>query len=324
MKKFTAVLLTLLVLTVLTACQRKEDEHINFGTLIPTSTRSVLVEHTSGGNTVSYTAEKHALEALESWLSSLKCERRDFEHGSAPDASDSGESYTFTTEKASFSYIKNSENDCYLQIKDGWYFVKNPTDPPEFDGEHEAERAVLKAESTDAQAVFVRNKLYISTETESAIEGRCGNMDGEITSSVPAGEMPTQNGESNFGTGYTYQVTGVNTIDVFIDDKIIVFRCFDNVGKLWVSRADENDEITLTEDEEARVKLLLAEGEWQSTAPNCLFDCVIGGGDTGSVYYHSACGTLFNEQSGEACTLSPEDKELLNGILAQHIRLGAE
>ena len=234
------------------------------------------------------------------------------------------ESYTFTTEKASFSYVKNGESDCYLRVKDGWYFVNNPTDPPEFDGEHGAEPSVLKSENVDAQAVFVRDKLYISTETESAVEGRCGNMDGEITASVPAGEMPTKNGESNFGTGYAYQVTGVNTIDVFIDDKIIVFRCLDNVGKLWVSRADENDEIVLSEDDEARVQLLLAEGEWQSAAPNCLFDCVIGGGDNGSVYYHSDCGALFNEQSGENCTLSSEDKELLNGILAQYIRLGAE
>ncbi len=323
MKKLTAILLTVLVLTVLTACRGKEDEHINFGTLIPTSTRSVLVEHTSGESTVSYTAEKHSLEALEGWLSSLKCELRHFEHGNAPDAFEGGESYTFTTEKASFSYIKNGENDCYLKIKDGWYFVKNPTDPPEFELLSTEENTVLKNEHDNAKAVFVRDRLYVSTETESTVEGRCGNMDGEITASVPADEMPTKNGESNFGTGCTYQVTGANTIDVFIDGKIIVFRCYDNVGRLWVSRADEESEKPLSEDDEARVRLLLAEGEWQSTAPDCLFDCVIGG-DDGRIYYHSACGALFNVQSGEACALSPEDKELLNGILAQHIRLGTE
>ena len=320
MKKIAAVLLALFALTVLTSCCGKEDEHIDFSSLIPMSTRSVLVEYTSGGKTISYTAEKQVVEELENWLSGLKCERRNFEHGSTPADCDGGECYTFTTDKASFSYVINGKDECYLNIKDGWYFVKNPTNPPEFDG---GETTALNEEQTvKARAVFVRDRLYISTETESTIEGRCGNMDGEIISSVPEDEMPSKNGESNFGTGYSYQVTGVNTVDVFIGDKIIVFRCFDNEGELWVSRADEKNAVKLSKDHEARIKLILAEAEWQPGAANCIFDCLIGGTENGNVYYHSDCGTLSREETGEYSVLSETDKELLNGILEQYIILG--
>lgn len=320
MKKIAAVLLALFALTALTSCCGKEDEHMDFSSLIPMSTRSVLVEYTSGGKTISYTAEKQVVEELENWLSGLKCERRNFEHGSTPADCDGGECYTFTTDKASFSYVINGKDECYLNIKDGWYFVKNPTNPPEFDG---GETTALNEEQTvKARAVFVRDRLYISTETESAIEGRCGNMDGEIISSVPEDEMPSKNGESNFGTGYSYQVTGVNTIDVFIGDKIIVFRCFDNEGELWVSRADEKNAVKLPKDHEVRIKLLLAEAEWQPGAANCIFDCLIGGTENGNVYYHSDCGTLSREEIGEYSVLSETDKELLNGILEQYIILG--
>lgn len=320
MKKIAAVLLALFALTVLTSCCGKEDEHIDFSSLIPMSTRSVLVEYTSGGKTISYTAEKQVVEELENWLSGLKCERRNFEHGSTPADCDGGECYTFTTDKASFSYVINGKDECYLNIKDGWYFVKNPTNPPEFDG---GETTALNEEQTvKARAVFVRDRLYISTETESTIEGRCGNMDGEIISSVQENEMPSKNGESNFGTGYSYQVTGVNTVDVFIGDKIIVFRCFDNEGELWVSRADEKNAVKLSKDHEVRIKLLLAEAEWQPGAANCIFDCLIGGTENGNVYYHSDCGTLSREETGEYSVLSETDKELLNGILEQYIILG--
>ena len=320
MKKIAAVLLALFALTVLTSCRGKEDEHIDFSSLIPMSTRSVIVVHTSGGKTISYTAEKRVVEELENWLSGLKCERRNFEHGSTPADCEGGECYTFTTDKASFSYVINGKDECYLNIKDGWYFVKNPTNPPEFDG---GETTALNEEQTvKARAVFVRDRLYISTETESTIAGRCGNMDGEIISSVPEDEMPSKNGESNFGTGYSYQVTGVNTVDVFIGDKIIVFRCFDNEGELWVSRADEENAVKLSKDHEVRIKLLLAEAEWQPGAANCIFDCLIGGTENGNVYYHSDCGTLSREETGEYSVLSETDKELLNGILEQYIILG--
>ena len=37
------------------------------------------------------------------------------------------------------------------------------------------------------------------------IRGRCGNMDGEITSTVDGTEIPTEDNQSNFGSGFGYQ-----------------------------------------------------------------------------------------------------------------------
>lgn len=46
--------------------------------------------------------------------------------------------------------------------------------------------------------------------------GRCGLMDGTITSTVNG--VPTENGQSNFGTGYQYQFLG-DAIDVYFPEK---------------------------------------------------------------------------------------------------------
>ena len=72
--------------------------------------------------------------------------------------------------------------------------------------------------------VMVDNKIYYNTGEESTIEGRCGLMDGKITSHVRQDEIPTVNNQSNFSGDYEYQRSGINTIDVLIDNKWIVFE----------------------------------------------------------------------------------------------------
>lgn len=72
--------------------------------------------------------------------------------------------------------------------------------------------------------LMVDNILYIFSGEESTLIGRCGVMDGEITSTVAVGETPTENNQSNFGTGYGYQSTGYGTIEVYIDDAWVIFR----------------------------------------------------------------------------------------------------
>lgn len=72
--------------------------------------------------------------------------------------------------------------------------------------------------------VMVDNTLYQSTGEVSTVDGRCGNMDGEITSQTANGtDAPTENGQSNFGTGYGYQRIG-DHIEVLIDNQWIVFE----------------------------------------------------------------------------------------------------
>lgn len=67
--------------------------------------------------------------------------------------------------------------------------------------------------------VMVNGELYIDTGKKSTVDGRCGNMDGQITSSVPQTEMPTENNQSNFGTGFGYQYGPTEgTIEIYIND----------------------------------------------------------------------------------------------------------
>ncbi|MCD8130729.1 MAG: hypothetical protein LUE16_05540 [Lachnospiraceae bacterium] len=67
--------------------------------------------------------------------------------------------------------------------------------------------SVSEAEETDGigPLVMVNGSLYCSTGKESTMTARCGMMDGEITSSVESTEIPSEDNQSNFGTGYGYQ-----------------------------------------------------------------------------------------------------------------------
>ena len=72
--------------------------------------------------------------------------------------------------------------------------------------------------------VMVDGKLYLDTGKESSVKARCGMMDGEITSSVDGTQKPTQDGESNFGTGYGYQYgSQEGTIEIYMNEKWWVF-----------------------------------------------------------------------------------------------------
>lgn len=71
--------------------------------------------------------------------------------------------------------------------------------------------------------VMVNGELYLDTGRESTVEGRCGVMDGEITSTVEGWEKPTEDDQSNFGTGYGYQYGTAGTIEIYMNEKWWVF-----------------------------------------------------------------------------------------------------
>ena len=71
--------------------------------------------------------------------------------------------------------------------------------------------------------VRVNGALYLDTGEESDIGARCGMMDGEITSTVDGSEIPTQDDQSNFGTGFGYQYVDENSIDIYMNNKWIRF-----------------------------------------------------------------------------------------------------
>ena len=80
------------------------------------------------------------------------------------------------------------------------------------------------AESTDIiPSVMVDGVLYQDTGYVSSAIG-CGVMDGEITSSVDGSELPTENNQSNFGTGYSWQRGSEGQIIIVMDARNEIFR----------------------------------------------------------------------------------------------------
>ncbi len=77
--------------------------------------------------------------------------------------------------------------------------------------------------------VMVEDKLYVDTGETNNSSGRCGVMDGKITSSVKANKEPKKNGQSNFGKGYGFQYGfRKGRIEVFIKDSWHIFAYNEN------------------------------------------------------------------------------------------------
>ena len=72
--------------------------------------------------------------------------------------------------------------------------------------------------------VRIDGKLYYDTGRESIMDARCGNMDGEITSTVDGTEIPTEDNQSNFGSGFGYQYGTDDTIEIYMNEKWFVFE----------------------------------------------------------------------------------------------------
>ena len=92
----------------------------------------------------------------------------------------------------------------------------NLTQPPEQEEAH--------AMYDRIPMVRVNGKLYYDTGKESTVDTRCGNMDGEITSTVDGSEIPTEDNQSNFGSGFGYQYGADDTIEIYMNEKWFVFE----------------------------------------------------------------------------------------------------
>jgi len=113
--------------------------------------------------------------------------------------------------------------------------------------ETEETETVVEEDSTESEGavaripmVMVDDQIYYATGMESIIEGRCGVMDGEITSSVDGSEKPMENNQSNFGTGYGYQFASEDTIDIQMEDgKWYVYEKGSGEGKIRFGNTDK-------------------------------------------------------------------------------------
>ena len=91
--------------------------------------------------------------------------------------------------------------------------------------DHEEMLQNKKTEDNEAYppCVMVDGVVYKDTGYVSSMSG-CGTMDGEIVSSVAGTELPSEDKQSNFGSGYQYQKSSEDTIIVIIDGERIIFR----------------------------------------------------------------------------------------------------
>ena len=127
-------------------------------------------------------------------------------------------------------------------------------------GEPPAPEAKERNETSSAQAdsdapmekvpmLMLGGNLYCDTG-EVSTELRCGMMDGEITSSVEPWERPSEDGQSNFGSGYGYQYARKEgTVEVNVDGQWRVFKLRSELRvrycDTWYSAEDVSDETLL-------------------------------------------------------------------------------
>jgi hypothetical protein len=96
--------------------------------------------------------------------------------------------------------------------------------------------------------VMVDGNLYYDTGKESKGTEDNETMDGEITSTVDGSETPTENDQSNFGEGFAYRHMVDGTLEIFMNEKWIVFEHRTGAGSQvrfgdkWVDRDGLSEE----------------------------------------------------------------------------------
>lgn len=115
--------------------------------------------------------------------------------------------------------------------------------------------------------VRINGKLYYDTGRESTVSGRCGNMDGEITSTVDGTGIPMENNQSNFGSGFGYQYGADDTIEIYMNEKWFIFEYREEKEASVVKTYDVTDSDTAFENDElvTMVKYYeMSDGTWKT------------------------------------------------------------
>ena len=142
----------------------------------------------------------------------------------------------------------------YMQLRDLGSLVG-------LDVKYDAKNKVIMLKS-DAEAkeeapryVMIKSKLYKDTG-EINKNMKCGTMDGKILTRVDAKEMPKKDNESNFGTGYEYQIGTDGSITVEIDDKCLIFKEVKEEEKKDEKKDEKKEEVKTEAKIEGNVKVI--------------------------------------------------------------------
>lgn len=239
------LLLSLLILTLVlpgcTAAERPDREITSPVALtLPDVVTQAEVTHYHCGDSVTVTVTGDELEALRKWTDDLKLQSCTFEEGNAPNDVESGEVWSIVLtggDYPGFSYRNNGASECYALSEGVWYAVLNPSDPP----------VTIPEEGIDEEhhwdlipMVMVDGQLYYDSGRRNNDVGRCGVMDGEITSSVEGWETPAEDNQSNFGSGYGWQWGSVEgEIEVQIEDNWLVFEARPGDGSTTTAEPED-------------------------------------------------------------------------------------
>ena len=88
---------------------------------------------------------------------------------------------------------------------------------------YSGEDGVCAAAPDNRRAVCIDGVLYYDTGAVSDTETRRAIFDGVISGTTAADELPTEDGQSNFGTGYGYQFAADGTVEVELDGEYVIF-----------------------------------------------------------------------------------------------------
>ncbi len=136
MKRALALILSLICILALTYCTGGKDPNKEIGAYIDKNVKKVKVNYVRFGHDAEWTFEGEAIQPLRDWLRGLQCEYQEFEEHHTPGDNIGGEAYVFEPEGGKAFFYGNYGRDgtgkalCYLCTEKGWYFVKNPSDPP--------------------------------------------------------------------------------------------------------------------------------------------------------------------------------------------------
>ena len=153
--------------------------------------------------------------------------------------------------------------------------------------------------------VMVDGVIYKDTGYVASMPG-CGTMDGEIVSTVAGTELPSENNQSNFGSGYHYQRSSEGQLIVVIDDERIIFRDIEKDDtsipievinfNAKVKEITDDGELLVTHVSTAEGFCQMNDGEYYVSAENLAEDVQVG--DIVTIWFNGMIQETYPAQLG--------------------------
>lgn len=170
------------------------------------------------------------------------------------------------------------------------------------------------------QLIKFNNKLYFNTFEKSKHIPTCGVMDGIVTSTVERNEIPEENCQSNFGTGYQFQGFIIEeTLQVLIDNIWYIFATENSIedvkiyanNDLSARNTELKQDIHIYPLEAIKISRLINNANFIEGTTDCLAYTEIT--LNGNKYmYHNDCGSLNDFKNNRHIILQGEEKEIFD------------